>query len=67
MPAGSELYNERDGDPMLLDRRVMLTGDYITDASSGFDQNRAVAAVFITLDVRVATTCPMPPRTISAS
>jgi preprotein translocase subunit SecD len=50
VPAGSELYNERNGDPVLLDRRVILTGDYITDASSGFDQDSGGAAVFINLD-----------------
>lgn len=50
VPAGSELYNERNGDPVLLDRRVILTGDYITNASSGFDQDSGGAAVFINLD-----------------
>ena len=50
VPAGSELYKERDGSPVLLDRRVILTGDYITDASSGFDQDSGGAAVFINLD-----------------
>ena len=50
VPAGSELYNERNGDPVLLDRRVILTGDYITGASSGFDQDSGGAAVFINLD-----------------
>jgi preprotein translocase subunit SecD len=50
VPAGSELYSERNGNPVLLDRRVILTGDYITDASSGFDQDSGGAAVFINLD-----------------
>ena len=50
VPAGSELYHERNGNPVLLDRRVILTGDYITDASSGFEQQQGSAAVFITLD-----------------
>lgn len=50
VPAGSEVYKERDGSPVLLDRRVILTGDYITDASSGFDQDSGGAAVFINLD-----------------
>ncbi|MGB3916974.1 MAG: protein translocase subunit SecD [Thiothrix litoralis] len=48
-PLGSELYKERNGDPVLLKRQVMLTGDYIIDASSGFDDNNR-AAVHITLD-----------------
>ncbi|MBZ0071741.1 MAG: protein translocase subunit SecD [Thiohalobacteraceae bacterium] len=50
IPAGSELYRERNGNPVLLDRRVILTGDYITDAASGFDRDSGGAAVFITLD-----------------
>jgi preprotein translocase subunit SecD len=50
VPAGSELYRERSGNPVLLDRRVILTGDYITDAASGFDRDSGGAAVFITLD-----------------
>ncbi|MFN2308857.1 MAG: protein translocase subunit SecD [Gammaproteobacteria bacterium] len=50
VPAGSELYSERDGNPVLLDRRVILTGDFITDAASGFDQDSGGAAVFIRLD-----------------
>ncbi len=50
IPVGDRLYFERNGEPVLLKRRVMLTGDYITDAASGFDQDTASPAVFITLD-----------------
>lgn len=53
-PIGSQLYKERNGDPILLKRKVMLTGDYITDASSGFDQNNR-PAVHITLDGKGAS------------
>jgi preprotein translocase subunit SecD len=49
-PLGSRLYRERNGQPILLQKRVMLTGDYITDASSGLDQQTSGPAVFITLD-----------------
>ncbi|AWB65523.1 protein translocase subunit SecD [Saccharobesus litoralis] len=39
VPAGSELYYRRDnGQPVLLKRRVMLTGDHIIDAASSFDE-----------------------------
>ncbi len=48
-PIGLQLYKERDGTPILLKRKVMLTGEYITDASSGFDQNNQ-PSVNITLD-----------------
>ena len=54
VPAGSRLYQERNGDPILLKRRVMLTGDYIVDASSGLDQQTGGAAVFINLDSKGA-------------
>ncbi len=50
IPFGNKLYYERSGVPVLLKRRVMLSGDYITDAASGIDQETAGAAVFITLD-----------------
>ena len=49
VPLADELYHERDGNPVLLKRRVMLTGEHIIDASSGFDE-RGLPAVHITLD-----------------
>jgi len=49
-PAGTRLYYERDGSPVLLQRRVMLTGDFITGASSGIAQDTGGPAVFINLD-----------------
>ncbi|PWQ98987.1 protein translocase subunit SecD [Leucothrix arctica] len=49
VPIGDVLYKERDGNPILLKRQVMLTGDFITDASATFDQNQQ-PAVSITLD-----------------
>ena len=49
-PIGDKLYDERNGTPVLLKSRVMLSGEYITDAASGIDQDTATPAVFITLD-----------------
>ncbi|MDP7536467.1 MAG: protein translocase subunit SecD [Methylococcales bacterium] len=46
---GSRLYHERNGQPILLKRQIIVTGDQIVDASSGLDQNNS-AAVYITLD-----------------
>jgi preprotein translocase subunit SecD len=54
VPPGARLYYERNGRPVLLKNRVMLTGDYITDATSGVDQQSGGPAVFITLDGRGA-------------
>jgi len=48
-PVGTRLFYEKDGQPILLKRRVIVTGDQIVDASSGIDQNGS-AAVFITLN-----------------
>ena len=39
VPVGSRLYYEKNGNPILLDRRVIVTGDQIVDASSGQDQD----------------------------
>jgi len=49
VPVGTRLFYEKDGNPILLKRRVIVTGDQIVDASSGMDQNGS-AAVFITLN-----------------
>jgi preprotein translocase subunit SecD len=46
---GSELYSERGGGPLLVKKRVMLTGERITDAQPGFDNNNQ-PAVHISLD-----------------
>ncbi|SDX53570.1 preprotein translocase subunit SecD [Allochromatium warmingii] len=50
MPVGSKLYKDRDGQPILLKRRVIVTGDQITDASAGFDSQSGTPAVFVNLD-----------------
>ncbi len=55
VPATARLYKESDGSPILLKRSVMLSGDYITDASSGIDQQTGTPAVFITLDGKGAS------------
>jgi len=49
VPIGSRLYYDKNGVPVLLKRAVIVTGDQITDASSGLDQD-GQPAVFITLD-----------------
>jgi len=49
VPVGSRLYYEKNGNPILLDRRIIVTGDQIVDASSGMDQDGR-PAVFISLN-----------------
>jgi len=55
VPATARLYRESNGAPILLKRSVMLSGDYIVDASSGIDQQNGSPAVFITLDGKGAS------------
>ncbi|PVV16976.1 MAG: protein translocase subunit SecD [gamma proteobacterium symbiont of Ctena orbiculata] len=50
IPPGSNLYRERDGQPVLLKKRVIVTGNQIVDASSGLDQQTGQPAVFVSLD-----------------
>jgi len=50
VPITSKLYRDRDELPVLLLRRVIVTGDQITDASAGFDQQSGQPAVFVNLD-----------------
>ncbi len=45
----SKLYYDDSGEPILLKRNVILTGENIVDASSGFDRNSR-PSVNITLD-----------------
>ena len=51
-PLNSRLYRERNGRPILLQRRLLLTGEYIINAASGIDSQTGQPAVFITLDGR---------------
>ena len=49
-PPDARLYHEKNGNPVLLKRQVIVTGDRITGASSGFDQRSGSPAVFVNLD-----------------
>ncbi|TCJ18153.1 protein translocase subunit SecD [Parasulfuritortus cantonensis] len=53
VPFGDEIYYERNGQPVLVKKSVVLTGDYITDAQPGFDNN-GQSAVHVNLDGRGA-------------
>lgn len=52
IPAGSRLYYTREGIPLLIDRQIMLTGEYIIGAASGIDPVSGGPDVSITLDGR---------------
>ncbi len=49
-PFGTEVYSERGGQPLLVKKQVVLTGDRLTDAQPGFDNQTNEAAVHLTLD-----------------
>jgi preprotein translocase subunit SecD len=49
-PFGTEVYNERGGQPLLVKKQVVLTGDRLTDAQPGFDGQTNEPAVHLTLD-----------------
>ena len=55
VPFGVELLYDREGIPYLLKREVILTGDRISDAQPGFDQQTGEPAVHLSLDGRGAT------------
>jgi preprotein translocase subunit SecD len=52
VPAGSRLYYERDGKPVLLKKAVIATGNQITNANSGLDQQSGSPMVNVSLDAK---------------
>ncbi len=52
-PLGSKLYHTREGRPVLLKREMIVSGEQLTDASSGFSEGQP--AVFVKLDARGAS------------
>lgn len=50
VPLGSRQYLDRAGKPILLQRKIIVTGDQVVDASSGLEQQSGSAAVFISLN-----------------
>jgi preprotein translocase subunit SecD len=54
LPFGDEFFVGRNGQPVLVKKKVELTGDYITDAGPGLDQQSGRSVVHVTLDARGA-------------
>jgi preprotein translocase subunit SecD len=52
-PLGSKIYERRDGGPVLLKREMIVSGEQLADASSGFSEGQP--AVFVKLDARGAS------------
>ena len=53
-PIGSRLYKRSTGEPVLLKRSVIVTGDQIVGAASGIDQRSGTPNVTITMNAKGA-------------
>jgi preprotein translocase subunit SecD len=54
VPFGDEKYLQRGGQPVIVKKQVILTGDNLTDAQPGFDGQTQEPAVHLTLDAKGA-------------
>ncbi len=54
VPFGAERYLERSGQAVVVKKQVVLTGDSLTDAQPGFDNQTQEAAVHLSLDAKGA-------------
>jgi preprotein translocase subunit SecD len=54
VPFGSERFLERNGQPVIVKKQVILTGENLTDAQPGFDSQTQEAVVNLTLDAKGA-------------
>jgi preprotein translocase subunit SecD len=52
VPFGSEKYLERDGTALIVFRQVVITGDCLTDAQPGFDNQTQEPNVNLTVDAK---------------
>ncbi|MDO8447255.1 MAG: protein translocase subunit SecD [Rhodoferax sp.] len=54
VPFGSERFLESSGQPVIVKKQVILTGENLTDAQPGFDSQTQEAVVNLTLDAKGA-------------
>jgi len=52
VPFGTERYLDREGRSVIVRKQVILTGENLTDAQAGFDNQTQEAAVHLTLDAK---------------
>ena len=52
VPFGAEKYLDRNGQPVIVKKQVILTGENLTDAQPGFDGQTQEATVNLTLDAK---------------
>ncbi|MDP3777390.1 protein translocase subunit SecD [Methylotenera sp.] len=53
-PMGTDAFKDREGGTILVKKNVVLTGDYITDAGPGVNNQTGQSVVNVTLDARGA-------------
>ena len=56
VPFGSEKYPDRNGQSIIVQKQVTLTGENLTDAQPGFDSQTQEPTVNLTLDAKGART-----------
>jgi preprotein translocase subunit SecD len=56
VPFGTDYYVERNGQPLLVKKEVVLTGERLTDAQPGFDSQTNEPAVHLRLDAQGSRT-----------
>lgn len=54
VPFGSERYLDRSGNPVIVKKQVILTGENLTDAQPGFDSQTQEPTVNLVLDAKGA-------------
>jgi len=52
VPFGSERYLEKTGRPVIVKKQVIITGDSLTDAQPGFEQQTQQPKVDLTMDAK---------------
>ncbi|MEJ1168533.1 protein translocase subunit SecD [Variovorax sp. CCNWLW235] len=52
VPFGSEKFFERNGRPVIVKKQVLVTGESLTDAQPGFDQQSNQPKVDLTMDAK---------------
>jgi preprotein translocase subunit SecD len=54
VPFGDERFVERSGQPIIVKRQVIITGDNLSDAQAGFDSQTQEPSVNLTVDAKGA-------------
>ncbi|MFK7957604.1 MAG: protein translocase subunit SecD [Lysobacterales bacterium] len=50
IPPGCRLYYQKDGNPVLLNKRLIVSGEQLIDAAAGFDPTSGTPQVSVTLN-----------------